>query len=91
MSTTDPYVPPIMRKKPETMTKQLQATIRYHFVVLGLCQLSYSHIPPIGWKHMSVPRRAPIRETKPPKTGMALAITYALMVTPPVHESQKSQ
>jgi hypothetical protein len=30
---------------------------------------------PIGWKDMRVPSSAPISETRPPKTGMALAMT----------------
>lgn len=40
ISIADPYVPPIIKKKPETITKILKVTIAYHLVVLGLCQLS---------------------------------------------------
>lgn len=66
-----------MRKNPARMTKIDQHTIRFHLIVrwaLPLAQLSYSHMPPMGWKHIGVPRRAPTSETRSPKTGMALAI-----------------
>ena len=46
---------------------------------------------PMGWKHMSVPSRAPISETSESKTGMALAMMYAIMVTPKVQLSQVPQ
>lgn len=38
MLTTDPYVPPIIKKVPETITKTLHVTIRYHRVVRGSLQ-----------------------------------------------------
>ena len=41
---------------------------------LPLVQLSYSHMQPMGWKDIRVPRRAPMRETRALKTGMPLAI-----------------
>jgi hypothetical protein len=47
-----------------------------------LCQLSYSHMQPMGWKHMRVPKRAPTSETRPPKTGTADAMMYAVRITP---------
>lgn len=84
ISIADPYVPPIIKKNPETMTKLLKATMAYHLLVLGLCQLSYSHMAPIGWKHMRVPKSAPMSETSGPKTGIALAIMYEMIVTPAV-------
>lgn len=65
--------------------------MRYHFVVLLFCQLSYNHMHPIGWKHISVPRSAPISETRPPNTGIALAMTYAVKVTPPVQPNHVAQ
>lgn len=46
---------------------------------------------PIGWKHIRVPRRAPTSDTRPPNTGMELAITYAIMVLVIVQPSQTSQ
>ena len=65
-----------MRKLPMTMTNTLQATISCHLMPFsGRLQLSYSHMKPIGWKDMRVPKRAPIRDTSPPKTGIALAMT----------------
>lgn len=80
-----------MRKNPDTITKELKATIAYHLTVLGLCQLSYSHIAPIGWKHIRVPKRAPMSETKGPNTGMALAMTYETNVIPAVQLNQTAQ
>ena len=46
---------------------------------------------PMGWKHMSVPSREPISETSESKTGMALAMMYAITVTPKVQLSQVIQ
>lgn len=75
IETTDPYVPAIIRKVPATMTKAHQATISFHFVPrLGVLQLSYSHMPAMGWKHMGVPSRAPTSDTRSLKTGIALAM-----------------
>jgi hypothetical protein len=59
------------------ITNTLQQAIAVHLgdlSVLPLLQLSYSHIQPIGWKHMNVPSRAPISETRLSKTGIALAM-----------------
>lgn len=81
-------------KVPDTMTNTLQPTIKHHLNVLSflpLVQLSNSQKQPYGWKHMSVPRRAPMRDTRPPKTGIALAMMYAIMVTLPVHANQVAQ
>lgn len=41
---------------------------------LPLAQLSYSHMQPIGWKHMRVPSKAPMRETNESNTGTELAM-----------------
>ena len=75
---------------PARMTNTLQHTISIHLSersCLPALQLSYSHMQPMGWKDIMVPRRAPISETRPPKTGMPLAIRYAmttvLIVQPP--------
>lgn len=46
---------------------------------------------PIGWKDMSVPSSAPIRDTRLSKTGIALAMMYAITVMLSVHPSQVSQ
>lgn len=49
----------------------------YHLgvgLVLPQLQLSYNHMQPRGWKDMSVPKRAPIRDTNAPKTGIPLAM-----------------
>lgn len=77
MLTTDPYVPAIIMKVPITTTKTLQQTIAIHLgdrLIFPLPQLSYSHMQPMGWKHMNVPSKAPISETRLSKTGMALAM-----------------
>ena len=61
---------------PDTMTKTDHATIPFHLQSrLDRCQLSYSHMQPMGWKLMSVPKSAPTSETRPPKTGIADAMT----------------
>ncbi len=79
-------------KLPTMMIKMLQATIEYHLTdFVFKAQLSYNHMQPYGWKHIKVPRRAPINETRPPNTGIALAIRYAITVIPLVHPSQVPQ
>lgn len=45
----------------------------------------------MGWKDSSVPRRAPISETRPPKTGIELAIINAVMAMPKVQLNQVAQ
>lgn len=74
--STDPYVPATVRKLPISITNILQQTFgnQYFELLLPFDQLSYSHMHPIGWKHMVVPSNAPIRETKESKTGIVLAI-----------------
>ena len=90
--TIDPYVPPIIKKVPLTITNTLHATMAFHFQSrLVLFQLSYSHIHPMGWKHIRVPRSAPISETRPPKTGMADAMIYAMSETVAVRPNQTIQ
>ena len=94
METTDPYVPPIIKKVPDTITKPLQQTIRIHLgdlLILPLLQLSYNHMQPIGWKDIIVPRRAPTRDTRSLNTGIALAIIYATRAIPEVQLSQVTQ
>lgn len=67
------------------MTKMDHATMPFHLQSrFDRCQLSYSHMQPMGWKLMRVPRSAPTSETSPPKTGMAEAMTYAVRETPAV-------
>jgi hypothetical protein len=66
-----------MRNVPESTTNAHQATMAIHHSdlrALPELQLSYSHMPAMGWKHMGVPRRAPTSETRSLKTGMALAM-----------------
>lgn len=46
---------------------------------------------PMGWKHVSVPSKEPTSETSESKTGMALAIMYAIVVTPKVQLNQAIQ
>lgn len=78
MPTADPYVPEIIRKVPDATTNTLKPTMNIHLIersALPSAQLSYSHMQPIGWNDMRVPRRAPTSETSPSKTGMPLAIT----------------
>lgn len=83
-----------MRKVPEMMMKSDQKTMAIHlsvFCLLPSVQWSYSHMPPMGWKQMSVPSRAPMSETRPPKTGMALAMMYAMPAQLPVQPIQVVQ
>lgn len=56
-----------------------------------LAQLSYSHMQPMGWMHMTGPRRAPMSETSASKTGIVLAMMYAMSVIPKVQPSQTAQ
>lgn len=94
MPTIDPYVPATVRNDPATITKMLQPTINIHFgdfVALPSLQLSYSHMKPIGWKDRRVPNRAPTSDTRPPKTGIALAMMYAIKITPKVQLSHVAQ
>jgi hypothetical protein len=77
-----------------TITKVLQPTINFHFnpfPFFRFRKLSCSHMKPIGWKDMRVPSRAPMSDTSPPKTGMALAMTYDIRIQPPVQLSQTTQ
>ena len=94
IATTDPYVPATVKNHPHSTMKTLQHTINIHRAV-GLAfpevQLSYSHMQPIGWNIIILPRRAPISETRASKTGTALAIMYAIMVTANVEPSQVTQ
>ena len=46
---------------------------------------------PIGWKHISVPTKAPMRETNESKAGMELAMIYPIAVTPKVQDNQTIQ
>jgi hypothetical protein len=89
--TTEPYVPETIRNVPAIITNPLQKTIKYHRISRVLPQLSYSHIQPIGWKDIRVPRSAPIRETRLLNTGIALAIIYAVITTLNVQRSQVVQ
>ena len=75
MPMTAPYVPATSKKEPPTKMKMLMLTRKLHLKSRTLLfQLSYSHMQAIGWKHISVPNSAPIRETSSPKTGMPLAM-----------------
>jgi len=46
---------------------------------------------PYGIMDMVGPKKAPINETRFPKMGMAEAITYAMAMTPKVHDSHADQ
>lgn len=79
ISTIAPYVPATMMKHPKAITKIAHPAFHHHVLVLleGTslsAQLSYSHIPPVGWKVISGTKSAPISETSPPKMGTALAM-----------------
>lgn len=79
---------------PIAITKTLNPTRNIHFGVfagLPLLQLSYNHIQPMGWNDIRVPSKAPTNETRPSKTGMALAIMYAIRAMPKVQPSQAAQ
>jgi hypothetical protein len=65
--------------------------IQYRELRLPLAQLSYSHMQPIGWKHIRVPSNAPMRETKESNTGTELAMIYATTAMPEVQLSQVTQ
>ena len=86
-------MPATMRNVPSTMTNTLQHTMSIQRLDPSLlrCQLSNSHMQPIGWKHMSVPSKAPIRDTSESKTGIALAMIYAITVTVSVQPNQVHQ
>ena len=87
-------MPATRRKLPDRITNAHQPTMSFHRMFLfsaGMVQLSYSHINPYGWNDSKVPRRAPTRDTRPPKTGMALATTYETSVIDAVHPSQLTQ
>lgn len=92
--TTDPYVPATIKNVPQTTTKTFQHTPRVHLCdrcSLPLFQLSYNHMQPLGWKLCSVPSKAPIKEMRLSKLGMALAIMYATTATPRTQPIQVPQ
>ena len=89
--TMEPYVPPTTKKVPRRIIKIHHTTIRRHLKVGVSFQLSYNHIPAYGWKVKNVARSAPMRATRPEKTGIALAMIYAVRVIPNVEESHVIQ
>lgn len=94
IATIDPYVPAIIRNVPARTTNTLQATMSLQRSVrsrLSLDQLSYSHIRPMGWNDRNVPNSAPTSDTRPPNTGIPLAIRYATIDTPKVELSHVAQ
>lgn len=92
ISTTEPYVPATMRNMPTAMTNALQQAMGHHRREFSRpSQLSYSHIAPYVCRHMSGPNKAPMRETSPSNTGMALAMMYATTMTLRVQLNQTSQ
>lgn len=95
MPITEPYVPATIKKSPTATRITLQRAVSIHPMVLRrprpLPQLSYSHIAPIGWMHMTGPSRAPIRETKAEKAGMVLAMIQAITVIEKVQLNQTIQ
>lgn len=81
---------------PDNMMNAHQQTRRYQRGVLTelsllLGQLSYNHIQAAGWNDIRVPSNAPMSATSAPKTGIALAITYAINAMPDVQLSQVAQ
>ncbi len=74
-------------------TKTLQQTISIQEfeLRLPLAQLSYNHKQPIGWKHIRVPSKVPMSETKELNTGTELAMMYAITAMPEVQLSQVTQ
>lgn len=94
MSTTEAYVPAMVRKVPKTMIVTLQSTPTDQEIERSCFprfQLSWSHMHPIGWNESDVASNAPIRETSPPNMGIPLAIKYATTVIPKVHPIQDAQ
>ena len=82
---------PIVMNVPMTMLKMAHATPAFHMVVRSLCQLSYSHIKPIGWNIISVAKTAPTSEMRPSNTGIPEPIKYPTMVMPPVQPNHAAQ
>lgn len=92
MLTMEPYVPTIVKKVPATKMKIHHPTIEYQLRVRSrFLQLSYNHIPAYGWKVKKVPSKAPIKETRPENTGIALATMYAIKATLDVEPSHVTQ
>jgi hypothetical protein len=85
-----------MMKHPKAITNIDQQAFHHHFFVRfdgtnRSAQLSYSHIPPVGWNVMSGTKRAPMRDTIGPKRGTALAMMYEIRVMAPTDPSQVAQ
>lgn len=83
-----------MRNVPKTITSMLHIDNSAHRRVgcsRPRVQLSNSHMHPIGWKDMNVPRRAPIKDTRSLKIGIPLAMRYEETVTAKVQLSQVVQ
>jgi hypothetical protein len=81
-------------KVPTAISCTLHRTIaiqRTDFPSFRSPPLSYSYIAAIDWMHISGPSRAPMRETRASKTGIALATSHAIRVTPEVQATQVSQ
>lgn len=76
---------------PMMMLNNAHATPAFHMALRSLCQLSYSHMKPIGWNIMSVANTAPIREMRPSKTGIPEPIKYPTSVMPPVQPNHAAQ
>lgn len=95
--TTYLYVPETVRKLPTSTTKLLQQIMESQAYHLLLCaslpfhQLSYNHMHPIGWQHIIIPSREPTSEARESKTGIALAVMYAITTMPRAQLSQAIQ
>jgi hypothetical protein len=75
ISTIDPYVPATMMKLPKIIMAILHPNPIFQLQVDRFLpfQLSYNHIIPIGWNDINGTSNPPIRETRPPNIGTALA------------------
>lgn len=75
IETAAAHVPVTMMNKPATIKNTFKATRNLNLndrSVERRRQLSCSHIQPLDVMHMNAPRRAPMREVRSPKKGMAV-------------------
>ena len=73
------------------LTLQMNPVLQLHVFRFLPFQLSYSHIIPIGWYDIKGTSRPPMRDTRPPKIGTALATMYDIMVMAATDPSQVIQ
>jgi len=80
------HVPTTMMNSPDTIKNAFSATSSLYFIdrsVLRSLQLSWSHIHPFDVMHMNAPSRAPIKEVRSPKNGIAAVSGWPKLETYP--------